>query len=48
MTLNCVLCDRVIDGSGDGHVYACMRRMARNRTIRIVFKILKFLGVCRK
>ncbi len=48
MTLNCVLCGKEIDGSGDGHVYACMRRMARNRKIRIVFRILRIFGVCRK
>lgn len=55
MTLNCVLCGKVIDGGGEGHAFKCLRMMARSRTIRvvfiiirIVFRILKIFGVCRK
>ena len=46
--LNCVLCGREIDGSSEGHNYACMRKMARSRIIRIVFRILRIFGVCRE
>jgi len=48
MMLNCVFCGKEIDGHSEGNIHTCMRRMARNKIIRIAFRILKILGMCKR
>jgi len=48
MTLFCVLCGRDFYLHSDGGNYACMRKMAKNKSLRLLVRILQFLGVVNK
>jgi len=48
MTLNCVFCGNDLCRHSEGKTYACMRSMAENKSLRLLIRILQFLGVVNK
>ncbi len=48
MSLNCVFCGNSLYLHSEGETYACMRRMAANKSLRILVRIFQFLGVISK
>jgi len=48
MPLNCVFCGNDFYLHSDGGNYACMRKMAENKLLRLLVRILQFLGVVSK
>lgn len=48
MVLNCIFCGDELYLHSEGKTHACMREMAKNKSLRLVIRILQFLRVIKK